>query len=146
MSSPSFHRLSFSLPSLSLLSQLDHRQIVLIDLLKATRCLSVFRGLSWWQNETPLSFIFQMMVWKVRQHLHFISYLHLQCVRMWVCVPGGWDCELIVSWIIYLFGVAGLPATFPFTALWFAYVFIYLKLYYISVALIYELSTLNQSK
>lgn len=71
------------------------------------------------------------MTGMMRQLLRLCSYLHLQCE----CVHSSWDCELIVSWIIYLFGAARLAAIFPFTALWFAYPFIYLKLYYISKTL-----------
>lgn len=46
-------------------------------------------------------------------------------------------------WIIHLFGVASLAATFPFTGLWFANLFIYLKSNYILGPSTYELPALR---
>lgn len=46
-------------------------------------------------------------------------------------------------WIIHLFGVASLAATFPFTFLWFANLFIYLKSYCILGPSTYELPALR---
>lgn len=118
-------------------SQLDHREIVLIDLLKPTRILMAIQRL-FCDNRNNPKFYFSH---DRKCQWCSISSLFVPTYTCHVCVRSSWDCDLIVSWIylliIYLFGVARLVATFPFTTLWFAYTYQDTP---------YMLSTVNQSK